>query len=832
MKLNGKRWARLFERYKCECNVWITSKKQKKRHMQFCSYFSTANLNYQEHNVLAETQENQESKSWRDFNDTLKAIENSPSLTVKSDTLEMLADNMNSDILQLAIEMKYKLMLNEPATETILMHLKKLLHKVISFTKNPWQADSFMNIVFGDMETTYLRQKKINSLLPVQPIEVGLFTYLPIRPQLRMMMEKSSYFRESFHSLKVIRKITNMMSSPLDGRTVAKALRNVQTKYIIPLVVYFDEFSEVSPIGAFTKRNKMSVFEWKVIGDSDETHCFLLSFAKSSSFYKSKTSHLNDVLLQILEETSTPLEIILPDLSTELCTIVPVFISADNLAGHQLLGLFEAFSAKVPCGWCHLPKSLFAHVFRENETGLRLRNANGMIDQVWQISKASDVEQQDQLYVFELCYFCCFYSRFHRKSKFGLNGTLSAILDMPSLANNFPHCLVPDCMHDTLQGTASYVVLNTLQFMKKEFSLSISSWNDAVKSFSALADPLEKHRGIPVPSFGQNFSTNQTASQFRTLVSRFGFICHLVKPQLPKTFFQSKNFQAFSKFAKIVSYLHSPILIRGDLAVLESLIANFLKEYKALYGSQEIKNKFHHLIHYPRAMDEYEPSMHTNTLAHERTLRKIKPMIRGRKEILKQIATAASFQAQWHLDLLEERNNCLLSGQQVSKLRTKSKSKMATLFSNLPKELSNVIPDHAVLHKNIRHSGGYFFVSGVVCRDEPSNDWLRKNITFSEIVVIFSCREKLFLVVRDLVFKGYYADFMSAEVERTNSQLYIIPANDLTVRRTFSMKCIRFCKRMKKTLISTVDKTCANSSNSQKKLIVIIDSLPYKLYQQ
>ena len=191
--------------------------------------------------------------------------------------------------------------------------------------------------------------------------------------------------------------------------------------------------------------------------------------------------------------------------------------------------------------------------------------------------------------------------------------------------------------------------------------------------FRKTADSLEKHRNLPVANFGDKFTTNQTASQFRTLISRFGYICHLAK--LPTAFFQSEQFLLYTCFAKIVSYLNSPNLHRTDTDILENLIARFIKGYAKLYGTKEVKNKFHHLIHYPRSISSYGPALFTNTLIYERTLRKIKPMIRGRKNIIGQIAIASAFQSTWFIDSLREMNDKLRCGPSVVSIKsTTSKS--------------------------------------------------------------------------------------------------------------------------------------------------------------
>ena len=380
-RTNAKRWMRAFTPYRCSCRVFITSRTHRDKH-QNCGVLNNC-VAENPGNVVIESQE----------------PINLPSTSQKDSlSLEGLANTLNTDLLNFIIQIKYKLMINEVATGKLLTFIRNLLNQVLLMNLPPWKATSFLNVVFGNLETSYYRQKAIESVLPVKPTIVGHWTYLSIRPQLQAMFEGLTKFRNSFHRSNIVRNLTDVMSSPLDGLKVAETLRNVESTYIVPIVIYFDEFCDVSAIGAFTKRNKLSILEWRAVGgDVTSNNCFLLSFAKSNDFNHCKTTELNNIILKVIEETSFPLQFTVNGEQIEYCSIVPIFICADNLASHQLLGLFESFSAKMPCSQCLVPKSLFAHVTRENETGVRLRTAAGTVNAVKIISETVNKVEKDDL---------------------------------------------------------------------------------------------------------------------------------------------------------------------------------------------------------------------------------------------------------------------------------------------------------------------------------------------------------------------------------------------------------------------------------------------------
>ena len=82
-------------------------------------------------------------------------------------------------------------MLNEKAASSILNSLKELLAKVITVNNGQSVVNAFLHLAFLNLDSSYQRCKAINNILPVKPKEVGFSTYLPIRPQVQLLMEKS-----------------------------------------------------------------------------------------------------------------------------------------------------------------------------------------------------------------------------------------------------------------------------------------------------------------------------------------------------------------------------------------------------------------------------------------------------------------------------------------------------------------------------------------------------------------------------------------------------------------------------------------------------------------
>ena len=77
------------------------------------------------------------------------------------------------------------------------------------------------------------------------------------------------------------------------------------------------------------------------------------------------------------------------------------------------------------CIRCLTPNYEFNRVFEENDQ-MKLRTSVGTLRQLQQIWNAGSTKNIDKM-----------------KSKYGLNGTMSAFLIIPDLAEDFPNCFVP-----------------------------------------------------------------------------------------------------------------------------------------------------------------------------------------------------------------------------------------------------------------------------------------------------------------------------------------------------------------------------------------------------
>ena len=422
--------------------------------------------------------------------------------------------------------------------------------------------------------------------------------------------------------------------------------------------------------------------------------------------------------------------------------------------------------------------------------------------------------------------------RENTKSKYGINGVASSIMNIPFIGDHFPLVVQPDTMHDCLHGMAEYCLItffkSTRSFLSfKGGKITAAMVNEAIVRFCKLSDAKEKYLGLPIPNFRDDFTINLSASQLRVLISRLPFIISQIAPKLPIQFYETEEWKIVILFSRIISFLFAPILLDDDIDLLEHLIAKFLERYSKRYGSSEFKNKFHHLIHYPNSIRMYGPSRYACTLPNERSLSKIAKNVHSRKNPLKQAMEHLKFQTIWYVRKANNFNILPSVGVCVDKA-IKSKKHSRILIDSV----ASLIPNDTYLISPLEYLGCFFAPGLIICQNSPIPGWLtatsvidKKAFDFWMIKALFvsttnAGNRKLGLVCMKLRNNGYVPQFGGISVILTDEHK-VIQAENLEILKSFSMHKIR--NPAPPSLLSPSPRFLN---------IVFVDSLPFKVTHQ
>ena len=249
-------------------------------------------------------------------------------------------------------------------------------------------------------------------------------------------------------------------------------------------------------------------------------------------------------------------------------------ISADNLSAHSLGGFQRHFNAGRICRYCMCNWDEMGKSF--TESGFTIRN------------KAVHEYHLDALSVNED------------------NGPVYGVLHRCPLLDvsgfDLTTALVPDIMHDLIEGTIQNLILKLVQMAVREKKVSLALLN------SRLEEACQHVRDRP------NLFTNRITSTSGVVVGSAAqkWQLYLIMPQILGQYMDEGNdaWLCYLLLREVTDLVFAPVIERSCLTFLEDLIAQFLTHYVSVFGVGQLTPKHHYMIHYPRLISLYGPLRH------------------------------------------------------------------------------------------------------------------------------------------------------------------------------------------------------------------------------
>lgn len=340
------------------------------------------------------------------------------------------------------------------------------------------------------------------------------------------------------------------------------------------LLLYFDEFCIVNPIGTHCKNHKIASFYY-LLGNLDCHNRSTLNLIQLSILCRTrdlKYFGLKAVLHPLIRDLKILASdgLIIPGVGHLTASVS--FVCGDNLGSHYLGGFMECFSPNIVhvCRTCMITSEEIQQNF-DVETFLIRTPA--MYD-----AHANAV--------------------FHDRSKCSDFG-----IKMNSPLNEIPNFhvvtgLPPDAMHDILEGIAPYEIVLILKKLISENHFTLDYLNRRILTFpygklDAISKPVE-----------QNLSKNTLTG---TASSNWCFLRLLplfVGSLIPK---DNEYWNFFLELKSIVELIFAPVISIGHIDSLQSDIVDHFKKFKLLFPANRLKPKHHFLLHYPRHILNFGP---------------------------------------------------------------------------------------------------------------------------------------------------------------------------------------------------------------------------------
>lgn len=425
----------------------------------------------------------------------------------------------------------------------------------------------------------------------VPPVEHKLrdnltMQYISVSETLKSLFANDELFAELVNYLGSPSSNT-ILSDFKDGTYNHTVCEDVDCDFVLPLVFYTDEFEVCNPIGSARIKHKIAAVYFTLaclppMLRSKRKYIFLSALIPDRA---RKDLGYSAVLKPVIEELSKIYRdpIILKNGKT-ICAKLVAFCG-DNLSAHALGGFQGSFATGHICRFCHCCYGDISNVFMECECELRtLASIQTDID-VITADGGSSRGLKSQSILFELRY---------------------SSFDLVSL-------LLPDCLHDFLEGVVPKVISVVLRTLRSSKVVKLTEVNRLVLAF--------KYRlgGSGLNPFNLEItSQNLMEEKFKgTASQKWALLVHL--PLILKSTDVSIEQEAWVlmlKCREIGEIILSDSIPKCKLEFLAILINEHHTLFRKL-APTSLTPKFHYLIHYPRIIAQYGPPKRYWTMRFE-----------------------------------------------------------------------------------------------------------------------------------------------------------------------------------------------------------------------
>lgn len=396
---------------------------------------------------------------------------------------------------------------------------------------------------------------------------------VPIRETLKRFLELDKVFQNIHEYIEAESSKSDTISSIFTANLWRQTKKKHFTdgKIVLPIIMYFDDFECGNPLGSHAGIHKVGAVYFTLGGIPPEFSSRLENMFLWGLFHSTDRSTFgNSVLFSEFYKQLSNLESEGIKLFLNNRNIIVYFtlflIIGDNLGMNSIMGLTESFSSNYCCRFCISSKEEMQNMTVENENSRRTRE-----NYLQHVS-------EKQFGVKEYCIFNDL-STFHTTEN-----------------------LCCDVMHDLCEGVCRYDMAKVLEYfiyVKKDFSLD--RLNSRIKYFD-YDQSVDIGNRVPLIAANQirNSYIVMSASEMTSFVVYFSILVgDLVDREDPHWLF-------YLTLVEIVGLAFKGQFDYAELNYFKCLIKEHNEMYISLFG-ENLKPKFHFLIHYPEVIKNVGP---------------------------------------------------------------------------------------------------------------------------------------------------------------------------------------------------------------------------------
>lgn len=349
-------------------------------------------------------------------------------------------------------------------------------------------------------------------------------------------------------------------------------------KLVLPVLLYFDDFETANPLGSHAGVYKLGAVYCSILSIPPEynsrlENIFLTLLFHSLDRIKFGSQAIFNYIISELKELHQNGINITVNGETVTVYFQLVVITGDNLGVHSICGLVESFNAQYFCRFCTSTKIETTTQVCEINAKLRLKHE---------------------------------YDDHAQKKIFGIKETC-IWHEIPNF--NIYENVTCDVMHDLFEGVHRYDMAQIISKLISDKYFTLETLNSRIQYFKY--DSCDKN--IPPPIKIDHINNGyivMSAAEMSTLVKNFRFIVGDLVPR------GNDVWSFYLIIFEITDILISTTISKSCVKLLATLI----EEHNAMYISlfkQNLKPKFHFLVHYPSLILKIGPPVLISSMRYE-----------------------------------------------------------------------------------------------------------------------------------------------------------------------------------------------------------------------
>lgn len=449
----------------------------------------------------------------------------------------------------------------------------------------------------GPLSSHARRMSFVKECTPyVEPVEYKLgndsgdkkhFVYVPFLKVLFNILQNQAHLEDVLIPKEHEAIVPKMYRSFRDGKYMLR-LKLLLGENFIEIVLYFDDFEVVNPLGTSKGMHKISAFYWTLGNLTPEKRSSLASInllllAKAKDI---KEFSLDLVLAPFLKDLKC-LEnngLYLPSVDGYVKGSV-TFIAADNLGAHILGGYVQCFSRMV--------KFICRHCMATQEDiqspDIDI-NAIQKRDRILYDEQARNVSSEPETW-----------------RDYGLK--TPSPLHSEGLSFHVAEGLPPDVAHDLLEGVVPYEIALCLKHFITEGLISLDEINQRISSFKyQYTDSVNRPQPIP-SSFKESIGGNATENWALLRLLPF-MLAGKVNPD-------NLAWQVLLELKDVVEMSYAPAFSENDIVYFEEKIKCHKELFFSAFPGSRLKPKHHFIDHYPEFIRCFGPLVFCQTMRFE-----------------------------------------------------------------------------------------------------------------------------------------------------------------------------------------------------------------------